>query len=561
MRFKLAALALLSMVATGVAAQPPGGDDPLVFITAKYVNRAQLQGIASHFQHLIIDEQTKTVRVEATHDEIIALRRAGIDVRIDDVATQRLRQSETALQQGVQIDSITGYPCYRTVDETYATMDQLAQARPDLARVIDIGPTWLETRQPGAGHRMRVLRLSNSATDAIYSDKPEMVVFASIHAREYTPAELLTRFAESLVNGYGTDPEATWLLDNFRFHLVLEANPDGREKAEAGLSWRKNVDNSNGVCTATTYGIDLNRNFPFQWKGVPGGSSGDACASTYRGPLRLSEPEAQNLLRYVAGAPNASGVYVGGVFPDRRGDAASAGAPGDYRGMFVDLHSYSQVVLWPWAYSTAPTQNATALQTLGRRLAWFNSYKPEQWINMYAADGTTTDTMYGLLGVPSYTIELGVAFFETCSIFESSTLPKNLAALRYAARNLVAPYQSPAGPDTTSISISPSTVSPGTSVTVTATVDDSRFNQSNGAEPVQNIAAAGAYLDQRPWMLTAMPAAMQASDGRFDSPRESVSVRVPTLGLAIGSHVVFVRGTDASGRPGTPNAVYFTVTR
>ena len=40
-----------------------------------------------------------------------------------------------------------------------------------------------------------------------------MVVFGSIHAREYTPAELLTRMAEWLVSGYGTDPEATWLVD------------------------------------------------------------------------------------------------------------------------------------------------------------------------------------------------------------------------------------------------------------------------------------------------------------------------------------------------------------
>jgi hypothetical protein len=552
MRLSLLALALMSLSAAG--SQRPA-DDTLVVITAHYTDRAQLQRIAAHFQHLMIDEATRTIRVEATHDEMMALRREGVDAQVDDAATQRLRASE----QTLQAESISGYPCYRTVDETYATMDSLAQTHPTLARVIDIGPTWLESRQAGSGHRMRVLRLTNSATDSLYPNKPVMVVEASIHAREYTPAELLTRFAEWLANGYGSNDEATWLLDNFRFDLVLQANPDGRIKAESGLSWRKNVDNSNGVCSATTYGIDLNRNFPFMWNSTAGGSSGNACASTYRGPLSASEPETRDMFNYIAGTPNSSGVYVGGVLPDRRADSPTTAAPNNYRGMFLDLHSYSQRVLWPWAYSTAATGNATAFRTLGRRLAWFNGYKPQQWISMYAADGTTTDTMYGTLGVPSYTIELGVAFFESCSTFETSTLPKNLNALRYAARNLMAPYLWPAGPDAYNLSLSTSSVTAGTAVTVTAVIDDSRFNQSNGTEAVQSIASASAYVDQQPWLAQTSPRAMQANDGAFNSSKEVVSVRLSTTGLASGRHVVFVRGRDASGRWGTPNAVYFTV--
>lgn len=559
---KLIALALLSSLALTAGARPPAApvDDPLVVITAHYVDRAQLQRIASHFQHLLIDEKTQTIRVEATHDEMMALRREGVDARIDDAATRQLRQSETTYQQSlVQEQAISGYPCYRTVDETYATMDGLAQARPDLARVVDIGPTWLEAQQAGAGHRMRVLRLTNSATDAQFPDKPVMAVEASIHAREYTPAELLTRFAEWMVNGYGTDNQATWLLDNYRFDLILQANPDGRVKAESGLSWRKNVDNSNGACTDTTYGIDLNRNFPFKWNSTSGGSSGNPCASTYRGPTKASETETKDMFRYIAGTPDSTGVYSGGVLHDRRGDALTSAAPSNYRGMFLDLHSYSQRVLWPWAFSTAHTANATALRTLGRRIAYFNAYKPQQWINMYAADGTTTDTMYGLLGAPSYTIEMGVAFFESCSTFEGSTLPKNMAAMKYAARNLMAPYLWPSGPDAYALSVSPNSVTAGTTVTVTATIDDTRFNQTNGTEAVQAIIAANAYLDQQPWLSQTTPRAMRANDGAFDTSKEVVSVRLSTTGLAKGRHVVFVRGKDASAKFGTPNATYFTV--
>jgi hypothetical protein len=426
-----------------------------------------------------------------------------------------------------------------------------------LAQVVDIGPSWLDNQSPGAGSRMRALELTNRATG--FDDKPAMVVLASIHAREYTPAELLTRFAEGLVEGYGTDPEATWLLDNFRFHLILQANPDGRLKAESGLSWRKNVDDSNGSCSATSYGIDLNRNFPFQWHKTPGGSSGNACGSTYRGPSSVSETETQGLLRYVAGTPDGSGVYSGGVLPDRRGDAVDSGAPDSYRGMFLDLHSYSRTVMWPWSYSTTPSPNATALQTLGRRLAWYNGYKPEQWVQMYAADGTDTDAMYGLLGVPSYTIEMGVAFFESCSTFEETTLPKNLRTLRFAARNLWAPYAYPEGPTTTTLTVSPSSVAVGTPVTVKATINDARFSTRNGTEAVQSIRSATAFLDQTPWTSDATEHAMSASDGRFDETSEPTKLGLSTTGLTPGRHVVFVQGTDASGSAGTPQAIYFDV--
>jgi len=570
---------LLSLLPLASAAAPPDGD-ALVVVTAYWRDRVQLQQIGARFQHMIIDERAHTARAEASRADYLALRRAGIPVEIDDQATERLRRAEAGLhaafaarQHGttsVQAqasqplvvtsqESIPNYACYRTVEETYATMDGLVTAHPTLARVVDIGPSWLASRNSG-GYRMRSLELTNSATDSALPNKPTMVVFASIHAREYTPAELLTRFGEWLANGYGNDAQATWLLDNFKFDLVLQANPDGRKKAESGLSWRKNVDDLNGTCNANDYGIDLNRNFNFRWNSVSGGSSSNACDATYHGPGSMSEQETKNLLRYVAGTPNSSGVYTGGALPDRRNDDTVSAAPSNYQGIFLDLHSYSQLVLWPWSFTSTAPPNASPLRTLGRRLAYFNGYKPEQWIGMYAADGTDTDTVYGHLGAPSYTIEFGVSFFEDCNTFETSTYPKNIAAIRYAARNLWAPYLYPSGPDTTSLSVSPGFVVPGNAVTITAVVDDGTFNQSAGTEPVQAIAKVNAYIDHRPWS-GAPPTTMAAGDGRFDSSRETAVLRIDTSRYAPGRHVVYVQGVDAANQTGTPQAVYFTVAK
>lgn len=557
MRIKYLACSIALLLSGSVLA----ANGESVFVTAQYQNLAQLRKVGGEFQHLAHDAKARTIRVEVDEDQMRMLEKAGFTITVDQDVTNRIQTIKSALtaRPGLGMSSIPGYACYRTVEETYDTINQLVASKPNFASVANFGPSWAKSKNPSAGYDMKVLKLTNSATNSTNPNKPPMVVLGSIHAREYTPAELTTRFAEWLVNGYGTDDEATWLMDHFQFYLVLQANPDGRKKAEAGASWRKNINNTNG-CSTGNYGTDLNRNWPYGWNSTNGGGSSGSCSSeTYRGPTAASEPETQNLVKLVAGTKNASGVYTGGLLPDRRADDRNSPAPEDYQGMFFDIHSYSKLVLWSWGDTSSPAPNSTALQTLGRRMAYFSGYKPMQSVGLYPTDGTTDDTVYGYLGAPAYTIELGVAFFESCSEFTGNTLPKNMQSLRYAARNLWAPYKLPAGPDTNAISISAKTVPAGTPVTVTATVSDAGFNQSNGTEPTQNITSAKAFLDAAPWASNASGVTMTAKDGSFNSPTEQVTVSIPTAGLSGGRHVVFVQGTDAAGKPGTPNAVYFTV--
>jgi carboxypeptidase T len=559
MNIRSTALALLLTV-TGASSPVAFAAAPLpVFVTAHYEREDQVRTVAQRFQHLQVDRAKQLLRTEALPEDLEVLRSAGLQVEIDTEATALLQRIHAALPKPGGLQRIPGYACYRTVEETYSSMDALVQKAPALASLVELGPSWERSQNAQAGFTMRALRLTNSATNASVPDKANMVVVSAIHAREYTTAELMTRFAEWLVDQHGRDAEATWLLDNFRFHFILQANPDGRKRAETGVLWRKNTNNSRGSCGSNSFGIDLNRNFPFHWNTAPGGSSSYPCDETYRGVTPGSEPETQNIVRYTAGTPGMGGIYSGGVFPDRRSDAADAAAPEDYRGLFFDIHSYSQLVLWSWGDLTTPTPNGPALQTLGRRLAFFNDYTPQQSVELYPTDGTTDDTFYGLLGVPSYTIELGIDFFENCGSFESSTFPLNFAAMRYAARNLHAPYRLPSGPDTTSVSAGLATVAAGTPLPLTATVDDRGFNQSNGTEPVQAIASARAYVDLPPWAAGAVPIALSAADGTFNAPVETVTGTVPTTGLSLGVHILYVQGTDADGKPGTPQATFFQV--
>ncbi len=66
------------------------------------------------------------------------------------------------------------------------------------------------------------------------------------------------------------------------------------------------------------------------------------------------------------------------IFPDQRADPISSAAPVTATGVFMDIHSYSDLVLWPWGFTSSAAPNGTALQTMGRKLAYFNGYTPEQ---------------------------------------------------------------------------------------------------------------------------------------------------------------------------------------
>ena len=473
--------------------------------------------------------------------EIQELLAEGFHLELDEA------QTRTVARLGIPLPSqgsgIPGFPCYRTVEETYATAEAIVAAHPDLATWTDIGDSWEKTQDPGAGWDLYVLKLTQSA---ISGPKPSLFAHFAIHAREYTTAELGTRFAEMLVDGYGTDPDITWLLDYHEVHLVLQGNPDGRKRAETGLLWRKNTDND--YCSNTNNrGADLNRNFAFEW-GCCGGSSGSQCSSSYRGPTAASEPEIQALQDYASQ-----------LFPDQRGPDLSDPARPDATGVAIDVHASGQLVLWPWGFTNDPSPNATALATFGRKLGYFNGYTPIEINDLTTADGDSADHYYGELGVAGMAYELGTQFFESCPFFESNIVPLNLPSLLYAAKVARTPYLTPAGPEAFDAATTPPVVVAGELVRLSATVDDTRFNQSSGAEPTQTIAGAEAFLDLPPWEPGALPLAMSASDGTFDEGAEAVEMTIDTTGFAPGRHLLFVRATDTAGNEGVVAAAFLDI--
>ncbi|HWT16045.1 MAG TPA: M14 family zinc carboxypeptidase, partial [Patescibacteria group bacterium] len=314
----------LSLICTSVVAA-----EPRAIVRVDDGDAHWRQRLGQHFGHLPRDRKRGDIVLDVDAADWRWLQAQGYAPRFDAALSAQL---QTTLAK-----TIPGYGCYSTVEETDAFIDAQVSTHPALASVVDIGDSW-EKATPGgaAGFDLRVLRITNTA---LAGDKPRMFVMSGLHAREYTPVQVNLKFAEWLLSNHGTNAEATWLLDHNEFHLLLQANPDGRKIAESGSSQRKNR-HYFGSCSGTGIGVDLNRNFPFYWNQVPGGSSGSLCSDTYRGPSAGSEPETQ-----------AVNAYVDALFPDTRGgneNSLTEAASVDTRGAYFDLHSYSQIVMHPW---------------------------------------------------------------------------------------------------------------------------------------------------------------------------------------------------------------------
>jgi hypothetical protein len=539
------AVALLAPVSPLAAAGFEGGG-PWV-VRAWFGDEAMIREVASWGDHLQYDRDQGFLRLVVDADQRARLEALGFFVEVDEESTALLRLAESAQTGWDRPDTIPGFPCYRTVEETYADAQALVADHPTLAALVDVGDSWDKVTVGGSpGYDLLVLELTNSA---LAGPKPVLMVTGAIHAREYTTAEAALRFAEWIVGAHGTDADATWVLDHHEIHIVLHTNPDGRKIAEGGILWRKNRNST--LCGGGSFGIDLNRNFDFYW-GQWGGSSGDSCSETYRGSTAASEPETQ-----------AVQSYMESVFPDQRPDDLTTPAPDTSTGIYVDLHSFGGEILSAWGQTPTPIcngapptwpPNCAQILRLGRKWAYLSGYDPRVG-SLYPVDGSTKDYSYGHLGVPGYTWELGTDFFESCASFENAVLPDALAMLKYAMRVPRTPYRTPAGPDVVNLLGPPGLVEIGDPALVTASLDDTRSFDPDGVEPSQPIAAGELFVDVPPW-AGGSPVAMSATDGAFDEPVEAAAASLDTACLDAGRHLIYARGRDSGANEGAVSALF-----
>lgn len=267
------------------------------------------------------------------------------------------------------------YNNYKSLAQYNARMDQMLADHPALASPISIGTTH-------EGREIRGMRITGNGTSNVA--KKTVVFHGLIHAREWITGMTTMYAADNLLDGYATDSRVQNVMDNVEFLVIPVLNPDGYEYSRnVNRYWRKNRrPNSNG-----TFGVDLNRNFGFNWGTGFGGSSGTQNSEVYRGPAAFSEPESQALRD---------------LFLDNQQIVSH-----------IDFHSYGQIIAGPWGYTL---DNPPLVEMLDRQAGSMadsiQAISGQQYLwgddtNVLGiANGITNDWAYGDQGVFSYTVEL-----------------------------------------------------------------------------------------------------------------------------------------------------------
>lgn len=333
--------------------------------------------------------------VLVTLDQLDALRGLGLDPRVvqDNVqgAVDRQKLSASVVAGADPFDDFfLAYHPYDGANSIVWYMNELVTRYPTLASMVNVGTT-LE------GRTIWGLRITSN----VVSTKPAVVYFGCEHAREWIASTVPTFLATHLVKNYGLDSAVTDLVDNVEFFLIPVFNVDGYIYSWGpDRFWRKNRrNNGNG-----TFGVDINRNWGEGWGGP--GSSTDGSSQTYRGPSAFSEPETRALRDFIIARPNIRAS--------------------------LDVHSYSQLILWPYGYTDVLPPDQFAYDEVGMEMrslifgvhgVFYNA--GPTFTTIYPASGVSVDWTYAQRDIFSFSYELRDTGFYGFTLPAGQIIPNN----------------------------------------------------------------------------------------------------------------------------------------
>jgi len=307
-----------------------------------------------------------------TRQVTIHLENIGMTVEVKNHNVQKqIDEEKERLSQKKAFD----YYDWNTFDETIEELEVLKAACPS-GFTCDTSVFG----QSVEGRDMVVFSIDGPGSEVLWLD-------SGIHAREWlSPATnmlMLKRFIDY------QDADAQYIMDNYDMYFVPQMNPDGYTYSWTNdRYWRKNRSNNQG---STCAGVDLNRNYDYKWGG--GGSSGNACSSTYRGTSAHSEPETQAVVDYVNGIVSGPG--------------------GANMVSFLTIHTYGYYWLVPFGDCTYPSNWDDTMTVAEATADAMEEQNGDTWTRgnsceiLYETTGTTGDWAQDSANVPyAYTPEL-----------------------------------------------------------------------------------------------------------------------------------------------------------
>ncbi|CAF0886703.1 unnamed protein product [Rotaria sordida] len=287
------------------------------------------------------------------------------------------------LRPSIVNDDDFAYDKYHTIDDIHAWIDKMVQTYPTLASTFTVGQSYEKRNMKGL--KISSSKLATKLDGTSVNKKKAVWWDGGIHAREWISPATVIYIAHTLLSNYSTDPTITHIVDQFDYYILPVFNVDGYAYTwTKDRLWRKT---RSKTIIPLCYGADPNRNWDYEW--CKGGASHDPCSDTYCGSKPFSEIETKQVSGFI-GANNDSIVH------------------------YINFHSYSQLWMTPWGYTTKRPDQFTlqddgSVQAVDALGAVFGTKYDHGNIGatIYIASGNTVDWTFGTANVTfSYAVEL-----------------------------------------------------------------------------------------------------------------------------------------------------------
>ena len=250
---------------------------------------------------------------------------------VHDTYPGALREADTKAPTPLLQQSLTTTGSHDMFFDEYQPLSVLY---PWLRLMASMFPTHVKLESIGLsaeGRDIPALRIgarTDLPPDHDHPTRMTILVTGGVHAREWISVSTAAYIAHTLVTRYGDRrfPDTTKLLDHFDVVILPVVNPDGYEYTwSTDRLWRKNRQHTSlPFCS----GIDLDRSFSFAWDGDD--EADNPCSEDYAGTSAMEALEAKRIDEWARNQTENNNVtFVS----------------------FLDLHSYSQQVLYPYSFT------------------------------------------------------------------------------------------------------------------------------------------------------------------------------------------------------------------
>ncbi|KAM9316485.1 carboxypeptidase B-like [Gastrophryne carolinensis] len=264
------------------------------------------------------------------------------------------------------------YTKYNDWETIVAWTQNMATKYSKLISRLEIGNTYEE-------NPMYILKIGEPR-----DTKPAIFMDCGIHAREWISPAFCQWFVKELVTGYSKDKSVKKILANLDFYILPVINVDGYKYTwTEDRMWRKNRSPADDE---SCFGTDLNRNFNISWCDI--GSSDEPCSDLYCGPSAASEKETKNIASFILAHKESIKAYI-------------------------SIHSYSQMLLYPYSYTFDTAPNAEELDKISKgAVSALSSLYRTKYVygpsasTIYPTSGSSDDWAYAQGIKYSFTFEL-----------------------------------------------------------------------------------------------------------------------------------------------------------